>query len=168
MFLGTTMSTPTTSKDQYQGRRNTDTIISSSATTTSVGTLVRDYPGILTLSLEGNLQPTFHFYNKTGYTTLDANWNLVQDQPRIRGRYIAASLFQRLLPRWHYWMEHQQSGAVLQPPLHVIAGSTDASFCKWLGYNLDDYLAFQNEFAPRLKFSSQFDTWLKTGRAIDI
>jgi hypothetical protein len=111
--------------------------------------LLRDYPGILTLSLEGNLQPTFHFYNKTGYTTLDENWNLVQGEPKIRGRYIAASLFQRLLPRWHYWMEQKQksssSAAFLRPPLHVIAGSTDASFCKWLGYNLDEYLAFQNE-----------------------
>lgn len=158
---------PSLLKHQFRRRKN-DAITTS---TTTLGTLIRDYPGILTLSLEGNLQPTFHFYNKTGYTTLDENWNLVQAEPKIRGRYIAASLFQRLLPRWHYCMEQQQqssSAVFLRPPLHVIAGSTDASFCKWLGYNLDDYLAFQKEFAPRLKFSSQFDTWLKTGRAIDI
>jgi hypothetical protein len=131
-----------------------------------LGTLLRDYPGVLTLSLEGNLQPTFNFYNKTRYTTLDEDWNLVKDKPKVRGRYIAASLFHRLLPRWHYSMERQTTSA--KPPLHLIAGSTDASFCELLQLDPEDYLEFKEESAPRLKFSSQFDTWIKTGRAIDI
>ena len=130
-----------------------------------LGTFLRDYPGILTLSLEGNLQPTFNFYNKTGYTELDDDWHLVQGKQKVRGRYVAVSLFHRLLPRWHYWLE--QNSAV-KPPLHVIAGATDANFCKRFDYDLEMYLEFKDESAPRLKFSSQFDTWLKTGRAIDV
>jgi hypothetical protein len=146
----------------------------------SLGMLLRDYPSVLTLSLEGNLQPTLHFYNKTGYTSLTEDWELISSpdanqspsaQPKvIRGRYIAASLFHRLLPRWHYWMsakKDQQSGAI-KPPLHAMVGATDATFCKLLGLDLHAYLEFKQESASRLKFSSQFDTWLKTGRAIDI
>lgn len=132
---------------------------------TTLGILLREYPGILTLSLEGNLQPTFNFYNKTGYTELDGDWNLVEGKVKVRGRYIGASLFHRLLPRWHYWMDQNSS---VKPPLHIIAGSTDANFCKLLGYDLEMYQEFKEESAPRLKFSSQFDTWLKTGRAIDV
>ena len=137
----------------------------STACDVPLGTLLRDFPGILTLSLEGNLQPTLNFYNKTGYTKLDEEWNLVKDKPRIRGRYVAASLFHRLLPRWHYWMEHDSA---VKPPLHVIAGSTDASFCKQLGFDLQEFMEFNKQSGPRLKFSSQFDTWLKTGRAFDV
>jgi hypothetical protein len=140
--------------------------------------LLRDYPSVLTLSLEGNLKPTLHFYNQTGYTSLTEDWELISPpakraassaQPKvIRGRYIAASLFHRLLPRWHYWMsEHPQSGAI-KPPLHAMVGATDPAFCKLMGLDMHAYLEFKQESAPRLKFSSQFDTWLKTGRAIDI
>jgi hypothetical protein len=131
----------------------------------TLGTLLREYPGILTLSLEGNLQPTFNFYNKTGYTVLDDDWTLVKGKLKVRGRYIAASLFHRLLPRWHYWMDQNTAD---KPPLHIIAGSTDANLCKLLGYDLETYQEFKEKSAPRLKFSSQFDTWLKTGRAIDV
>jgi hypothetical protein len=65
----------------------------------------------------GNLQPTMNFFNRTGYTALDDDWKLVDSSStRIRGRYIASSLYQRLLPRWHYCVNHE-----LQPPaLHVI------------------------------------------------
>jgi mTERF len=124
-----------------------------------------EYPGILTLSLEGNLQPTLRFYNMTGYTQLDSDWNLVAGKPKIRGRYIAASLFHRLLPRWHFCKDQNAS---IQPSLHIIAGATDISFCRQLGYTLDKYLTFKEKSAPSLKFSWEFDTWLKTGRAFEV
>lgn len=101
----------------------------------SLSSLLSEYPGILSLSLEGNIQPTIHFYNQTGYLSLHNNVNDKDDNdddyhtttanqqqqqnemliselkilsqnkpsPLIRGRYIAASLYNRLLPRWHYY-----------------------------------------------------------------
>merc|ERR1712078_875538 len=76
--------------------------------------MLHEYPNIVTLSLETNLQPTMMFFNKTGYTSLDEDWRLASvpsetlknsspsvTTSRIRGRYIAASLYNRLLPRWH-------------------------------------------------------------------
>lgn len=131
----------------------------------TLATYLRDYPSVLTLSLEGNLQPTMQFYNKTGYTALTNDWDLVSAKP-IRGRYITASLYNRLLPRWHYWKEF--SSQTLKPPLHTMVGATDAVFCKQFDLKLQDYLTFKEDSTPRLKFSSQFDTWLKTGRAIDM
>eukprot|EP00980_Cylindrotheca_fusiformis_P008428 scaffold1784_cov116-Cylindrotheca_fusiformis.AAC.8 len=123
-----------------------------------------EYPNILTLSIEGNLQPTMNFFNRTGYTTLDSGWNLVEGSKRIRGRYIASSLFHRLLPRWHYCVNHE----LPPPPLHLIVSASDVAFCHQLSVEVDGFLTFREEAIPRLKFSSQFDTWLKTGRRIDI
>mmetsp|Transcript_24898 Transcript_24898/g.33154 ORF Transcript_24898/g.33154 Transcript_24898/m.33154 type:complete len:286 (+) Transcript_24898:375-1232(+) len=196
-----------------------------------------EYPPVLTLSLEGNVQPTIHFYNATGYVRLDCDGNLVlssslssikkevgdndndsnnkrsgdvhdNDDTKtttntitttIRARYLATSLFNRLLPRWHYLKEkgvQRLSTATLQqqqqqqvqkennnnnknviqyqkmnkselPPLHLLAGASDAEFCQQLRLNRDDYNSFKEEAVPRLKFGSQFETWLKTGRPID-
>ena len=143
-------------------------------------------PAVLTLSLEGNIQPTMDFYNRTGYTQLGNDWILKEGGRVIRGRYIAASLFNRLLPRWHYLLQQQEKQQQQQqqrevpleeeeeettldmPPIYILVGASDDSFCEVYGFDQLDYSRFRSESAPRLKFSSQFDTWLKTGRAIEV
>lgn len=140
----------------------------------SLGHLLQEYPSILTLSLEGNIQPTINFYNRTEYTVLEDSWNLVRGKGSvgvIRGRYIATSLYNRLLPRWHYVLARGvkgHDGSVPPPPLHLLAGCTDQSFCDSFGFEIDEFTSFKSDSIPRLKFSSQFDTWLKTGRPIDV
>jgi hypothetical protein len=166
----------------------------------SLASLLSEYPSILTLSLEGNIQPTVNFYNRTGYIHLDGDWNLLRrhSQPGkskssvIRGRYIAASLFNRLLPRWHYCRsvvsptsdnnddegggnnsdvglgEDNDYSAVPVIPLHVLVSAKDPAFCEQMGIDHDEYCIYMTNSIPRLKFSSQFDTWLKTGRPIDL
>jgi hypothetical protein len=129
----------------------------------SLSSLLQEFPTILTLSLEGNIQPTLTFFNRTGYTSLDSDWRL-KSRP-IRGRYIAASLFNRLLPRWHHLIAN---GLGEMPPLHLLVGATDRVFSEQMGFDLEDYAVFKDQAVPRLKFSSQFDTWLKTGRPIDV
>lgn len=78
-----------------------------------------EYPPVLTLSMEANLLPTIDFYNRTGYVHLDnEGWALPKkfhnkengDRSTIRARYLATSLFNRLLPRWHYY-KSQRSGS---------------------------------------------------------
>lgn len=157
---------------------------------------LREYPQILTLSLEGNIVPTLSFYNVTGYIDLDLH-GLPRRPPThiLKSRYIASSLYNRLLPRWHYFREEHErrrrlgedlaslmddgsakstvrkktpSAASDQPPLHLLAGASDETFCRQMKLSLGDYLAFKEEAAPRLKFSAQFDRWLKTGRPIDL
>lgn len=170
--------------------------------------------------MEGNIQPTLSFYNITGYVNLDEHGRLREAPPSsatstatnsaseqknvIRSRYIAASLYNRLLPRWHFLLKAQQKqmlqhdqqqiqhghvntdtqanpkyiippsknskmgdSASRLPPLHLLAGASDDVFCRQMGLSLTDYLAFKEEAMPRLKFNSQFDRWLKTGRPID-
>lgn len=140
--------------------------------TSSLATLLSEYPSILTLSLHGNIKPTVNFYVRAGYLSLssdgrlepclsDGKWHI------IRGRYIAASLFSRILPRWHYHRARSESPSI-SPPLHVLAGTTDDGFCDRFGFSRSDYYEFKQEAIPRLKFSSQFDTWLHTGRPIDV
>jgi hypothetical protein len=146
----------------------------------SLSSMLKEHPAVLSLSLEGNIQPTMNFYNRTGYTLLDSDWNLQLDrQPikkgtsasPIRGRDISVSLFNRLLPRWQYWLANQsvddQTGSSEMPAFYLLAGVTDQAFCERLGFDYDDYMKFKEESVPRLKFSSQFDTWVKTGRPID-
>ena len=152
---------------------------------------IHEYPPIMTLSLEDNIIPTISFYNMTGYLALKGN---------IRGRYVATSLYKRLLPRWHFMLQEQEkqqkqqleqleslvtkagndelpkynittsttSSTVILPPLHLLAGASDDKFCRQMKLSLNDFQAFKDEEGPRLKFSSQFDRWLKTGRAIDL
>jgi len=182
---------------------------SSTLTGPSLAYLLGEYPGILTLSLEGNIQPTMKFYNRTGYVPLDDNWNLCQQQYSnassglsglsltnetqiIRGRYIASSLFQRLLPRWHYYLmnklrvdsdneampespssgngetETKKTDKSKGLPLHILSLSSDQIYCDHLGADVDQFHQFKEQSIPNLKFSSQFDTWLKTGRPIDV
>lgn len=163
---------------------------------------LREYPQILTLSKEGNIIPTLSFYNMTGYVRLDANGIPIEiPHPKfiIRSRYIATSLYNRLLPRWHFLLREQENRQLLElswdeetkqsttmtlpkyilpsnkatsedallPPLHLLAGASDEVFCRQMNLSLQEYLDFKEEAGPRLKFSSQFDRWLKTGRPID-
>ena len=184
-----------------------------SGTSTSKGSnenvfvsMLHEYPNIITLSVETNLQPTMMFFNKTGYTNLNESWELtplsrmpteIESQrgnangkhlmpSRIRGRYIAASLYNRLLPRWHYCLssnsqtknvELRTEAAIATmpshppletPPLHLLVMSNDEAFCLAMNFQLESFLTFKKEAIPRLKFSSQFDTWLKTGKPIDL
>ncbi|KAL7537664.1 hypothetical protein ACHAXR_011375 [Thalassiosira sp. AJA248-18] len=142
---------------------------------------LREYPQILTLSKEGNIIPTLSFYNMTGYIALDMdglprtqNSTMQQKNVMIRSRYIATSLYNRLLPRWHFLANTKPSSketitsSANLPPLHLLAGASDDVFCRQMKLSLKDYLAFKEEAVPRLKFSSQFDMWLKTGRPIDL
>jgi len=194
--------------------------------------MFHEYPNIITLSVETNIKPTMMFFNKTGYTLLNENWELmlsdnigrnsprfgtnnndnhlfqnsgskISPSNRIRGRYIAASLYNRLLPRWHFCLSSSSNNmdennnsilvdknATLQgtfttspsaastattvtsqpkiPPLHLLVMSSDEAFCETMGFRLESYTQFKNESIPRLKFSSQFDIWLKTGKPIDL
>lgn len=169
--------------------RHTKQELSESTSNGSLAECLQEYPNILTLSLEGNIQPTMNFYNRTGYTVLTAKWELVPGETRIRGRYIAASLYNRLLPRWHYCLSrasgdvaatsgdattssttpsNSEPSLAQSPPLHILVGASENQFCQDYQVDKADFLDFKEAAIPRLKFSSQFDTWLKTGRPIDI
>jgi hypothetical protein len=161
--------------------------------------MLHEYPNIVTLSVESNLQPTMMFFNKTGYTLLNENWELIPSKmssptrigkkgpQSIRGRYIAASLYNRLLPRWHYCLskinaeaknpdgsktsERSSVSSSPQPgtpPLHLLVMASDDAFCKAMNFEPESFAKFKKEAIPRLKFSCQFDTWLKTGKPIDL
>jgi hypothetical protein len=169
----------------------------------SLGHKIAEYPLVLTLSLEGNIQPTINFYNRTGYINLTDNGKVNKDSRQrkkeraenevyLPARYLATSLFSRLLPRWNYYKSKRKndqiessfkgslknartndgstrtSQSMNPPPLHLIASATDDQFCKHMGFDQNHYSQFKEEAIPRLKFSSQFDTWLKTGKPIDL
>ncbi|KAL3807571.1 hypothetical protein ACHAXA_000696 [Cyclostephanos tholiformis] len=169
---------------------------------------LREYPVILTLSLEDNIIPTLSFFNMTGYVRLDVNGipqinesPIHQQKVVIRSRYIATSLYNRLLPRWHFllqerekqqlsWHAHMKSerasdtctyaaapapweissssNSAPLPPLHLLSGANDEVFCREMKLSLTEYFEFKEEAVGRLKFASQFDRWLKTGRPIDL
>ena len=135
---------------------------------------IYDYPNVLTLSLEGNIQPTINFYNRTGYVKVDQDGRSESSNTYMPSRYLGSSLFNRLLPRWNYYVsietERSNSGFEANPipPLHLLAGAPDDRYCEKLGYSLKSFLKFKEEMSPKLKFSSQWATWLKTGRPIDI
>jgi len=198
-------------------------------TKNELNAMLYEYPNIITLSMESNLQPTMMFFNKTGYTLLRENWELISSNnpsssenngsssssqsnnnnvkhatfSRIRGRYIAASLYNRLLPRWHFCLSRTTEEKLSEksvepavsatteissvagelpipsvpsfstsspktPSLHVLVMTDDDAFCEAMGFEIDVFMKFKNEAIPRLKFSSQFDTWLKTGKPIDL
>eukprot|EP00986_Skeletonema_menzelii_P001072 scaffold289_cov144-Skeletonema_menzelii.AAC.8 len=157
---------------------------------------------LLTLSMD-NIQQTLSFYNMTGYIDLpneDGTGVSRENASNVRSRYIATSLYNRLLPRWNFLLQEQERkeqllgvlaennddanrlettkyhlpssttprDKVLLPPLHLLAGASDEVFCRQLNLSLSEYSAFKEEAVPRLKFNSQFDRWLKTGRPIDM
>lgn len=162
---------------------------------------------LLTLSMD-NIRTTLSFYNMTGYIELPSEEESGSDSTSsqqsagiVRSRYIATSLYNRLLPRWNFLLEEQERkdrqleafivsddndeskaerinyslptskttvDKVMLPPLHLLAGATDEVFCRQLNLSLSEYIVFKEEAIPRLKFNSQFDRWLKTGRPIDL
>lgn len=163
---------------------------------------------LLTLSMD-NIQQTLSFYNMTGYIDLpneddDGAGGVArrENAGNVRSRYIATSLYNRLLPRWNFLLKEQERkehllgvlavnnnddtkkveeikkyylptpktprDKVLLPPLHLLAGASDEVFCRQLNLSLSEYTAFKEEAAPRLKFNSQFELWLRTGRPIDV
>ena len=168
----------------------------------SLSSLLAEYPSVLGLSLEGNIQPTLSFYNKTGFIMLYSDWkpmdsstrpstNQIQKKgkddtnaqiPFIRGQNLASSLFQRLLPRWHFFLankeqfmnktkgahDHSHFDYIKKPSLHMLSVADDWRYWEELGVDVEEYKLFKEDSIPRLKFSSQFDTWLKTGRPIDV
>jgi hypothetical protein len=145
----------------------------------SLTNMLQDFPNILTSSLEGNILPTLNFFNRTGYTRLTENWAWIPGSPRIPGRYLGASLYNRLLPRWHYCLSQginvaseDTTGDILMPSkapsLNLLVLANDLKFCDSLGLDHEDYANFKETAIPRLKFSSQFDTWVKTGRPIQV
>jgi hypothetical protein len=184
---------------------------------TTISNNLYEYPQILTLSMKGNIIPTLSFYNMTGYIKLDTDvrptrqigndLSIQQQQSQqdhtmvsIRSRYIATSLYNRLLPRWHFLLEERErrqqqqqlksqilstleesiisnpasyqnnntTALHLLPSLHLLAGASDSNFCSQMEISLTEYLNYKEKEGARLKFTSQFDTWLKTGRPIDL
>jgi hypothetical protein len=185
---------------------------------TTISNNLYEYPQILTLSMQGNIIPTLSFYNMTGYIKLDTHVHptrqighdlSIQQQQQsqqdhakvsIRSRYIATSLYNRLLPRWHFLLEERErrkeqqqlkyqilstleesiisnpasyqnnitTAFHLLPSLHLLAGASDSNFCSQMKISLTEYLNYKEKEGSRLKFTSQFDTWLKTGRPIDL
>eukprot|EP00550_Attheya_septentrionalis_P001428 CAMPEP_0198290092 /NCGR_PEP_ID=MMETSP1449-20131203/8072_1 /TAXON_ID=420275 /ORGANISM="Attheya septentrionalis, Strain CCMP2084" /LENGTH=669 /DNA_ID=CAMNT_0043988533 /DNA_START=149 /DNA_END=2158 /DNA_ORIENTATION=+ len=145
----------------------------------SLSVRLGEFPRVLTLSLEGNIQPTLTFYNRTGYVELTPDGAPKRDVAdgggivTIRARYLAASLYNRLLPRWHFNVEamtgeHDASLSQSKaPPLHLLAGATDAQFCEQSGLSLEAYSEYKKSSVGMLKFRAQWDVWLKTGRPID-
>lgn len=87
-------------------------------------------PSILSMSIEENLKPTLACYNRTSYIQLDDGWNLV-DGTVLSLSYINASLFQRLLSRWHFALKRISDTS--QIPLHALATATDEKFCAYTG-----------------------------------
>lgn len=89
---------------------------------------LHEYPNILTLSLTKNLRPTIDFYQQ--------HYNGTKE---LRGRYLAASLEQRLLPRFHFVaLLHERP-----PPVYILATTTDQQFCDFCNVSLDDYRSFK-------------------------
>eukprot|EP00977_Amphora_coffeiformis_P022186 scaffold10570_cov176-Amphora_coffeaeformis.AAC.36 len=140
--------------------------------------LLYEYPTILTLSLDGNLRPTVDFFNRTGYVRLDEQWKLKDPKQTgyLRGRYMAASLYNRLMPRWHFARSNtrkdtqlkNQDDNDLQIPLHLLVSGSDAAFCEAIGISIEKFEEFKTDTVARLKFNDQFSTWLKTGRPIEV
>ena len=145
--------------------------IQSEEKTKIVAKRLYEYPTVLTLSLDGNISPTVAFYDRAGYISLELDDKGADSEhlSYLPPRYLATSLYNRLLPRWHFYTKQESDiENSKKPPLHLLAGTSDENFCAKMNYSLNDYMSFKEEAIPRLKFSSQFDTWIKTGRPIDI
>jgi len=166
---------------------------------TALARKLKEYPAILTFSHDANIIPTLQFLNRTGFLSLNDNGYVEAVPTKRKGttyfkqgipaRYLAASLYTRLLPRWHY--VQQQSRKVLNfntttamsiglateevysepnffpAPLHILALSSDLQFCKFFNFSETAFLIYKKEAIPKLKFSTQFENWIKTGVPID-
>ena len=123
-------------------------------------------PTVLLHSLEGNIQPTMNFFNRTGYTDLRDDWELVPGGQAIVGSYLTASLFNRLLPRWHFvrHLGEAEDEDTVPPTVSVLATATDKKFCTAYGTSVVEYETFRTKRAAWFKSSWESDTWLETGR----
>ena len=65
-------------------------------------------------------------------------------------------------------LRQRQQQYFANPPLHLMVSARDDVFCEAHGFDAGDFAKFKADAIPRLKFSSQFDTWLKTGRPIEV
>lgn len=151
----------------------------------TLSTLLGQYPTLLTLSLKDNIQPTVNFLCKAGYLFLDENGNLercplTRTRSVVSGRHIAASLFNRLLPRWSYFhlkrngipIENNPTGPEASQfldandtiPLYLLAVCTDADFCNHMGFDSEDYVEFKRKNASTLKLNWELNTWLLPSR----
>ena len=139
--------------------------------TNLLGSMIGEYPGILTLSLKNNIMPTFGFYNSTGFCHLDSQWNLINSTStrsdpsmRIRGRYVATSLYNCLLPRWNYLMVECNSNDTTitreDVALYALAGTNDGKFCEQFGLDTEHYRSWKKEAIPRLKFAYEVESWM--------
>jgi hypothetical protein len=153
----------------------------------SLSVLLGQYPSLLTLSLKDNIQPTVNFLCKAGYLFLDENGNLERSPVTgkriiVSGRHIAASLFNRLLPRWSYFhlkrnnvslendlttsLALKLSDAEDTISLYVLAVSTDADFCNHMGFDIEDYAEFGRKNTSTLKLNWELNTWLLPSRSV--
>jgi hypothetical protein len=62
----------------------------------------------------------------------------------------------------------RHGGGSIIIPLHILVSASDTAFCETMDIDETSYQEFKKDAVPRLKFSSQFDTWLKTGRPIEV
>ncbi len=165
---------------------------------TTLSKRLKEYPTILTFSHDAKIIPTLQFLNRTGYLNLDASGyaqgtgNSTYHHHHhhvIPGRYLAASLYTRLLPRWHY-IQHQKQQLLHDthlgetkskaqseiqakvlghpPPLHILALSTDLKFCSYFNFSVTAFYTYKEDAIPKLKFTTQFEIWIRTGAPIDI
>jgi hypothetical protein len=166
---------------------------------TTLSKRLKEYPAILTFSHDAKIIPTLQFLNRTGYLNLDTSGyaqgtgNSTHHHHHhhqvIPGRYLAASLYSRLLPRWHY-IQHQKQQLLHHthlgetnnkaqseiqakvlghpPPLHILALSTDLKFCSYFNFSVTSFYTYKEDAIPKLKFSTQFEIWIRTGAPIDI
>lgn len=146
--------------------------------TFSISQLMSEYPAILTSSLEDNILPTINFFNSTGYIQLDNDgrsmFSVNDISPSgkrsvVRGRVLASSLYNTLLPRWQFLKEKEKfrEGVSKLPPLYILATSSDDKFCDYFNLSRDELSSFKEEMIPELKFCAQFAQWMKTGKQIN-
>lgn len=107
--------------------------------TNETGIQLNSSPTCLSISLEKNLRPTVEFFRSTHY------WN----SSLITGRHLAASLYGRLLPRYHFNPRATLSQLVFD---------SDENFCG------GKYLAFKNcGGAKNAIDQARWKLWLETG-----
>eukprot|EP00985_Skeletonema_marinoi_P013416 scaffold6637_cov265-Skeletonema_marinoi.AAC.1 len=72
-----------------------------------------------------NIQQTLSFYNMTGYIDLPNKEGMTTENAgNVRSRYIATSLYNRLLPRWNFLLKEQERKEQLLGVLALKTGDT--------------------------------------------
>mmetsp|Transcript_42104 Transcript_42104/g.98641 ORF Transcript_42104/g.98641 Transcript_42104/m.98641 type:complete len:674 (-) Transcript_42104:1152-3173(-) len=164
------------------GQRGDEDSFDASTVTTNGGSCgkalarkIGEYPPVLTLSLDDNIKPTVAFFARIGYIRLGGTGRAEEEVDaftttrKVSFRHVAASLFRRIIPRWHYlkqnvWNKGQDIGPL--PPISILVGSTDQKFCDYFKIDQNKYTKFIKDVAPSIQFSAQFQEWIKSGRSI--